>query len=41
MKHSIRAFVYRRFADKTFAPSVDEAAARFALTHNEAASAYE
>ena len=37
----IRAFVYRHLADTTRAPSVDETAARFALTHEEAASAYE
>ena len=37
----IRAFVYRHFADTTHAPNVDEAAARFALTHEEVASAYE
>ena len=36
----IRAFVYRHFADTTRAPSVDETAAAFALTHEEAASAY-
>ena len=37
----IRAFVYRHFADTTHAPNLDETAARFALTHKEAASAYE
>ena len=37
----IRAFVYRHFADMTHAPSVDETAARFALTHEEAAFAYQ
>jgi len=37
----IRAYVYRHFADKTRAPSVDETAAHFALTHEEAVSAYE
>jgi hypothetical protein len=37
----ICTFVYRRFADTTHAPSVDETAARFALAHEEAASAYE
>jgi len=37
----IRAFVYRHFADTTRAPSVDETAARFALTREDAASAYE
>lgn len=37
----IRAFVYRHFADTTRAPSVDETAAAFALTREEAASAYQ
>lgn len=37
----IRAFVYEHFAETTRPPSVDEVAARFALTHEEAASAYE
>jgi DNA-binding transcriptional MocR family regulator len=37
----IRAFVYRHFADTTRAPSVDETAERFALTHEQAATAYE
>lgn len=37
----IRAYVYRHFAGMTRAPSVDETAARFDLTHDEAASAYE
>lgn len=36
----IRAFVYRHFADTTRAPSVDETADAFALTPEEAASAY-
>jgi hypothetical protein len=36
----IRAFVYRHFADTTHAPSVDQTAAVFALTHEETASAY-
>jgi hypothetical protein len=36
----IRAFVYRHFADTTRAPSVDETAVAFALTHEKAASAY-
>lgn len=36
----IRAFVYRYFADTTCAPSVDETAVAFALTHEEAASVY-
>ena len=38
---NIRAFVYRHFADTTRAPSVGETAATFALTHEQAASAYE
>ena len=38
---NIRAFVYRHFADTTRAPSVDETAATFTLTHKEAVSAYE
>lgn len=37
----IRVFVYRNFADTTLAPNVDETATHFALTHEEAASAYE
>ena len=37
----IRAFVYSHFAGTTHAPSVDETAAHFALTHEQAASAYE
>lgn len=37
----IRAFVYQHFAETTRPPSVDETAARFALTHEEAVSAYE
>jgi len=37
----IRAFVYRHFAETTHPPQVDETAARFALTHEEADSAYE
>ena len=37
----IRAFVYQYFADATHAPNVDETARRFALTHEQAASAYE
>jgi hypothetical protein len=36
----IRAFVYRYIADSTRAPSVDETAAHFGLTHEEVASAY-
>ena len=37
----IRAFVYRRFAETTHPPRVDEVASQFALTHEEAVSAYE
>ena len=37
----IRAYAYRHFADTTRAPGVDETAAHFALTHEEAVSAYE
>jgi len=37
----IRAFVYRHFAETTCPPHVDEIAARFALTHEQAVSAYE
>jgi hypothetical protein len=37
----IRAFVYQHFAETTRAPGVDEVAARFALSGEEAASAYE
>ena len=37
----IRAFVYRQFAETTHAPSVEETASHFGLTHEEAASAYE
>ena len=37
----IRAFVYRYFADTTHAPNVDETAARFVLSREEIASAYE
>ena len=37
----IRAFVYRHFAETTHPPQVDETTARFALTHEEADSAYE
>src|SRR6266542_4447574 len=37
----IRYFVYRHFAMTTQAPSVEETAAHFALTHEEAVSAYE
>jgi hypothetical protein len=37
----IRAFVYQHLADTTRAPSVDETAKHFALTHEAIASAYE
>jgi len=37
----IRAFVYRHFADTTRAPIMDETAAAFDLTHEQAASVYE
>jgi hypothetical protein len=37
----IRAFVYQHFAETARAPLTDEVAQRFALTHEEAASAYE
>jgi len=37
----VRAFVYRRFAEATRAPTVDETATAFALTHEEAASVYQ
>jgi hypothetical protein len=37
----IRAFVYQHFAETTRAPGVDEVAARFALSREQAASAYE
>lgn len=37
----IRAFVYQYFAETTHAPSVEETASRFALTDEQAASAYE
>lgn len=37
----IRAFVYQHFAETTRPPAVEETAARFSLTHEEAASAYE
>ena len=37
----IRAFVYRHFAETARAPSVEQAAARFALTDGEAVSAFE
>lgn len=37
----IRAFVYHHFAVTTRPPNVDETASRFALTHEQAVSAYE
>ena len=37
----IRAFVYQHFADTTHAPGVEEVAAHFALSREEAAAAYE
>ena len=37
----IRAFVYHHFAEMTRPPRVDETASHFALTHEEAVSAYE
>ena len=37
----IRAFVYRHFAETAHPPAVEDVAARFELTHEEAASAYE
>jgi hypothetical protein len=37
----IRAFVYQHFAETTLAARPDEIASRFALSHEEAASAYE
>ena len=37
----IRAFVYQHFAETTRPPSVEETAARFTLTHEQAVSAYE
>lgn len=37
----IRAFVYQHLADTTRPPRVEETAERFALTHEEAGSAYE
>jgi len=38
---AIRAFVYRHFAEATRPPSVEETATYFALSREEAASAYE
>jgi hypothetical protein len=37
----IRAFVYQHFAETTRPPRVDDTASHFALTHEQAASAYE
>ncbi|RPJ25349.1 MAG: hypothetical protein EHM33_14845 [Chloroflexi bacterium] len=37
----IRAFVYQHFAETTRSPRVVEVAGRFALTHEQAVSAYE
>ena len=37
----IRAFIYQHFANTTHAPRMDKTADTFALTHEEAASAYE
>jgi DNA-binding transcriptional MocR family regulator len=37
----IRAAIYRHFAETTRPSSIEETAAQFALTHKEAASAYE
>jgi hypothetical protein len=37
----VRAFIYRHFAEMTHAPSVEESAAYFGSTREEAASAYE
>jgi hypothetical protein len=37
----VRAFVYQNFAATMRPPDVEETAARFALTHKEAASVYE
>jgi hypothetical protein len=37
----IRAFVYQHFAETTHPPQVDETAARFSLTHEEAGSVYD
>jgi Alkylmercury lyase len=38
---AMRAFVYRYFAETTHPPHVDESAAHFALSHEEAVSAYQ
>src|SRR6266496_4606345 len=37
----IRAFVYRHFAETTRPPTVEETAAQFSLTRQEAAAAYD
>ena len=37
----LRAFIYQHFAETTRAPHVGEVASHFALSHEEAASAYE
>lgn len=37
----VRAFVYHHFAETTRPPRVEEVATKFALTHEQAASAYE
>ena len=37
----IRAFVYQHFGETTRAPGADEVASRFALSHQEAGSAYQ
>lgn len=37
----IRSFVYRHFAETTRPPSVEETAAQYHLTHEEAAAAYD
>ena len=37
----VRAFIYQQFAETTRAPRVGEVAYHFALSHEEAASAYE
>jgi len=41
MLWDIRHFVYRHFAETTHPPRTDEVAAQFALTHEQAGSAYE
>ena len=37
----VRAFIYQHFVETTRAPGVGEVASHFALSHEEAASAYE